>query len=258
MALYYNSDKLEIHLSSRHADFSYGTCAYEWYLNQIRVPDNHYIQMGVADANIPRSWYDINEHNCVLHYVQYDNSLVTMSDNLLYIPLGNYTANELRSYLYTNMTNMDSITYNELTNTFTFANSTYNFMFVSATSTILDILGFTSTPAIDGFTKSYLGVLTSDKAVNMNFTSCICVRSNFSTRNVQTYSRSQDLLCAIPCDAQPNDIIFWKNSRDYKMNLFTSTLDKIVIRLTDMEGRELNLNGLNFTMTLELQCLRYR
>jgi hypothetical protein len=131
-------------------------------------------------------------------------------------------------------------------------------MFVSATSTILDILGFTSTPAIDGFTKSYEGVLTSDKAVNMNFTSCICVRSNFSTRNVQTYSRSQDLLCAIPCDAQPNDIIFWKNARDYKMNLFTSTLDKIVIRLTDMEGRELNLNGLNFTMTLELQCLRYR
>jgi hypothetical protein len=119
MALCYG-DKLKIHLSSRHSSFSYGTCTYEWYLTQIRVPDNHYIQMGVADANIPRRWHDFNEHNCVLHYVQYDNSLITMSDNLLYIPLGYYTVNELRSYLCTNMTNVDSITYNELTNTFNF------------------------------------------------------------------------------------------------------------------------------------------
>jgi hypothetical protein len=89
-------------------------------------------------------------------------------------------------------------------------------MFVSATSTILDILGFKSTPGIDGFTEFYEGVLTSDKALNMNITSCICVRSNFSTRNYQTYSRSQGLLCATPCDAQPNDIIFWKNHETTK------------------------------------------
>jgi len=56
---------------------------------------------------------------------------------------------------------------------------------------------------------------------------------------------------------QPYSIITYVNSNNFKVNTFTNTIKTLSVRLSDQTGRLLDLNGANWTMTLQFEIVDY-
>jgi hypothetical protein len=149
------------------------------------------------------------------------------------------------------MTNF-SITYNNINNKFTFVNTTYDFSILS-TSTCLNILGFGSST----YTSTSLS-LTSINCVNVNNIKCINVMSNLITYNInKSILNNNSILCCISVNKPPYSIIEYQNPNNFRTNLFINNISSIKIKLVDDNNNLIDLNGLNFNMTLQLDVEKF-
>jgi hypothetical protein len=78
-------------------------------------------------------------------------------------------------------------------------------------------------------------------------TNCI---SSGNQNNVST-------LASIPIANQPYTTIAFINQTNHKVNLYNNNLNTINIKLVDQNGRIVDLNGLHWSMTLQLDILRF-
>jgi len=241
-------ESIQIYLNSQSADKSFnGAADCEYNLPLIEIPDGFHIYLSVVSCLIPYSFYNINNRNNVLQY-----SFDGITINTLSIPIGNYNVNSLLSFLKSNLVAF-TITYNNITNKFTFTHPTNNFMFMSS-STCLQILGFNNNETISSFIFS----LTSVNCVNVYTIRTVQVNSNLITYNINKVQKNNFcILCSVPITCTPFSLIEYINRTNFKTNLFLNRISNIKIKLTDDNGNLIDLNGCHYSLTLQLDVISF-
>ena len=241
-----NTESLQIHLSSTDADFINGTksdCVFN--LPMIEIDSQQQIYISVQSAVIPYTFYNVNSSNNTLNYMlgsTFYNTTITA---------GNYNTNSLKAWLNANLFYGFTVSYNINQNTFTFYNPSYSFTFLSS-STCLSLLGFS------GQASSSLNYLTSTQSINLNPIQCVCVATNFKTNNINKHSTNNNsIICSIPVDVAPYGMLIYKNTTGFKVNTFTNIIQTVNIRLVDHNNNIVNLNGVDWTLTLQIDIVDY-
>ena len=169
------------------------------------------------------------------------------------ISYGNHNINTLLSELKSQLSPSFTITFNSITNKITITNSTYDFV-ILLNSSCLDLIGFSSLSDIYSSNKT----LTSNTNVNLQSVQCICIRSNMQTNSITSGNQNNvSTLASIPISNQPFTTIAFINQSNHKINLYNNNLNTISIKLLDQNGNIVDLNGLHWSMTLQLDILKF-
>ena len=251
-------ESLQIYLSSRNASSynngSYSDCNFS--LPMLEIPLQHHIYISVINATIPYAFYNIDSKNNAILYCEINSSNAIISSKLLYITIGNYNVMQLANYLSSGVLTNLTVTYNNIQSTFTFTNSTNNFRFYDANSTAYSLLGLVTSTL--GYTASASKVLTSTNVVNLASKQCIYVSSNFETGSINNLLNNQHrILCSIPILTPPFSLITYTNNNNFRVNLYNNTIDNINIKLVDQDGNLLNLNNQYFSLTIQLDVVKF-
>ena len=240
-------ESFQIHLTSQNADKTYSNnnCDVEFFLPIIEIPSQYHIYVSVVHAVIPFSFYNVNSSNNLLYY-----SLGGSTFNIT-ITQGNYNVNTMKSFLSTMMGGF-TIQYNSITNQFTFTHTTNNFIILD-TSTCLSLIGF-----LPQDNTSISLSLTSNRAVNLSPIRCICISSNLKTFNItKSDVNNQSILCSIPIQTLPYSIITYTNTNGFRVNTYTNQISTLAIKLKDQTGMLLDLNGANWSLTLQFDIVDF-
>jgi len=242
-------ESLQIFLNSRYAneivDDNPANCIY--YLPVIEIPDGHHIYLSLQNANIPYSFYSITTTDNTFTY-----GLVAGPTFVYNVDPGNYTITQLITILTAQMGAGYTITFNNFTCKLTITHATTNFIIYA--SSFNHIIGFSKTTN----TTSIGNTLTGRDCVNLNQIRALNIECNFPTYNVnvaQPYN--QNILATIPVYVAPFSIITYTNNNNFRTNLYVNKLDQIQIRIIDNNGLLVDLNGINYQMTLQLDCIKF-
>lgn len=199
----------------------------------------------VTNAQIPCSYYVINALN---------NKLVItgtgITQQTILISYGNYNANSLITELINKITASGltmSISINRLNGILSFTSTGFtNFLFTSA-STMLEIIGTTSSKIASGTAYECLYPL------NLLGVKKLLIKSNtLSTVSVSTVDyASSNILVTIPSDVSPFSMISYTSQSDANKNLLTiRTINEIDINIYDENFNYIDFNNLDWTLTM--------
>ena len=239
------SESFQLYLDSINADVNNNE--YTFNLPLLEVQDGYYLYFSIVNCIIPYSFYNINSNNNVLNYK------INSVNYSLTIPIGNYSIINLVAYLNSQLTNF-TFAYNKIYNKITITNSINDFILNS--SNFLTLIGFNNSNYI-----STNKTLTSPNCININYIRCINLISNIITYNINTSKNlvnNNNIICSIPVNTSPNTLIQYQNTNNFRTNLFVNTLNKIVIKLVDNNNNIIDLNGLNFNLTVQLDVESFR
>jgi hypothetical protein len=242
-------ESIQIFLNSRYAtetvDDNTANCIY--YLPVIEIPDGHHIYLSLQNASIPYSFYSITSFDNTFEF-----GLVGDPPTTTFIQPGNYTITQLVGVIQAAMGTSYTITYSSITAKLLFTHTSSNFVIYA--NTINHILGFSKTTN----TTSTANLLYSRDCVNLNQIRAINVEINFPTYNVNiAQPNNSNILATIPVYVAPFSIITYTNNNNFRTNLYVNKLDQIQIRLLDNEGRLIDTNGVQYQMTLQLDCVKF-
>jgi hypothetical protein len=242
-------ESLQIYLNSKYAtetvDGNTANCVY--YLPVIEIPDGHHIYLSLQNASIPYSFYSITANDNTFTW-----GLVGSPSNSFDVPPGNYNITQLLNYLSSIMGVQYTLSYSSITSKITITHTTTNFIIYA--DTFNHIIGFSKTTN----TPSSGRTLTSRDCVNLNQIRAINVEVNFPTYNINVaQAYNQNIMATIPVYVAPFSIITYQNPNNFRTNLYVNKLDQIQIRLLDNESRLIDLNGINYQMTLQLDCIKF-
>ena len=242
-------ESLQIYLNSKYATETVGgntaNCIY--YLPVIEIPDGHHIYLSLQNASIPYSFYSITSFDNTFSW-----GLVAGAVNTYYIQPGNYNITQLIDVLNIAMGASYTITYSSITSKILITHSSSNFTIYAGTFN--HIIGFSKTTN----TTSTANILYGRDCVNLNQIRAINVEVNFPTYNINVaQAYNQNIMATIPVYVAPFSIITYENPNNFRTNLYVNKLDQIQIRLLDNESRLIDLNGINYQMTLQLDCVRF-
>jgi hypothetical protein len=251
-------ESLQVYLSSKYAtsynNKSYSDCNFN--LPCLEIPTQHHIYISVVNATIPYAFYNIDDKNNVINYCEIDMDNVIISSKILYITIGNYNVMQLATYLSSGVLPNLTVTYNNIQSTFIFTNSTNNFRFYDTNSTSYSLLGLVF--SILGYTESSTKVLTSINVVNLASKQCIYVSSSFETGSINNLLNNQHrILCSIPILTPPFSLITYTNNNNFRVNLYNNIINNISIQLIDQDGNLLNLNNQYFSITIQLDVVKF-
>jgi hypothetical protein len=201
-----------------------------------------YVEIGIINAQIPRSFNSINSTNNVLIYTL--NSIIY---NII-ITSGNYNANtfitELNNQFALNGHTFN-ITLNKATGILTFSHLLYNFSFLSSTSTCNDILGFNASLV------STNKILVLQFPLNLLGQKIIKVISK--TLNVSNYDHNySSILGIIPINVPIYNIINYENRTNHMNLLNIDGFNYIDISLLDDKNNYLDFQNIEWNITLRL------
>jgi len=242
-------ESIQIYLNSRYATESVGGNIANsiYYLPVIEIPDGHHIYLSLQNATIPYSFYSISSVDNTFSW-----GLVAGPVNTYYIEPGNYNITQLIDVIKTAMGASFTITYSPITSKLLITHATTNFIIYAGTFN--HIIGFSKTSN----TTSVANLLYSRDCVNLNQIRALNIEINFPTYNVnvaQPYN--QNILATIPVYVAPFSIITYQNPNNFRTNLYVNKLDQIQIRIVDNEGRLVDMNGIQYQMTLQLDCVKF-
>jgi hypothetical protein len=245
------TESIQIHLDSYFATLKKNNNAAEceFQLPVIYTARDSYIHLSLVSLVIPYSFYNINNTNNVFKYT----ILATGITHIRYIPVGNYNINQLTAWLQANMGNNMTVSYNSISNKITFSNAVSQFTITY--NDFARILGFVQ-PTADIFENTKL----APYCVNLYTIYNINVESNLVTynfSNVPTETTTQNILCSIPVITQPQGLISYENKSQYKTNLYVGELSVLKITLKDNRGNILDMNGCDYTMTLQIDSVPF-
>lgn len=242
-------ESLQIFLNSRYATETVGGNIANsiYYLPVIEIPDGHHIYLSLQNATIPYSFYSISSFDNTFVF-----GLVGDTPTTYYVEPGNYNINQLVDVIKNAMGASYTITYNSITSKILITHLTSNFIIYPAT--INHALGFSKT----NVSQSVAKILYGRDCVNVNQIRALNIEVNFPTYNVNVaQAYNQNILATIPVFVAPFSIITYQNPNNFKTNLYINKLDQIQIRILDNEGRLVDMNGINYQMTLQLDCIKF-
>jgi hypothetical protein len=206
-------------------------------------PDIIYSTIGISSAQIPVSYYTINEFN---------NVLATGLGNVT-ITWGNYNASTLRAELTTRLLAVGItgmvVTINSSTGKLIF---TASIPFSFLPSIAMDILGFentTYTSVANIITAPYLLNLLGIQQLRINSSALACSNSN------STQMGESNLIGVVQSTAPPFGMILYANQTSYSV-LRGKNISLIDIQILDENGFYVDFNNVDWTISLQLTIFR--
>jgi hypothetical protein len=244
-------ESLQIYLNSKYATETVGgnPANSVYYLPVVEIPDGHHIYLSLQNASIPYSFYSITANDNTFTWglaVEFEPEFT------YYFQPGNYNITQIIDIMSTIMGAGYTITYSSITSKILITHTTSNFNIYAGTFN--HIIGFSKTTN----TTSTANILYGRDCVNLNQIRAINVEVNFPTYNINVaQAYNQNIMATIPVYVAPFSIITYQNPNNFRTNLYVNKLDQIQIRLLDNESRLIDLNGINYQMTLQLDCIKF-
>jgi hypothetical protein len=199
----------------------------------------------VINAQIPCSFYVINALN---------NKLViagpTITTTTIYVSYGNYNANTLITELESKISAGGltlSISINKINGILTFSSNGFLSYYFTSASTILEILGTTSSTIATS--TNY----TCPYPLNLLGVKKLLIKSTrLSVHSVSTFDyASSNILLTIPSDVSPFSMISYSSQSEANKNLLNiRSINEIDINIYDENNNYIDFNNLDWTMTL--------
>lgn len=236
---------MQLYLNSRYATLKpnggdSGLCVFEY--PTIIIEDGYAVHLSLVSATIPYSFYSFNNNNSSL-------SLEDASGNTynFQVPNGNYNIYQLRTAILGELGGGWDICYNSVTNKITIINSTMDFSMNPASMN--HAIGFSETETL--FSSG--NQLTSSQCINLNQIRAINMEIDMptSTMNV-AQPLNQNILATIPVVSQPYGMIQYENTNGFRINMFCSQMSMIRVKFVDNQGNLINMNGVNWQATLQI------
>jgi hypothetical protein len=231
------------------------------FKNIIQDPDNLLeVEISVANAQIPYSFYNINVYNNVLE-VDYNSVPYTLT-----LTRGNYNATNLITEIQNQFNNASiigvTITISSITGNILISVSSGTLTLYSNGSTIYKVLGL---EIGTDYTITNVTPLTAIYPLNLLGTLRLRVCSyELITYNLDsTNMTSLNVLATIPIESATFGVILYDNISNIKTRLNNMQLDGFDILILDDDDNPVNFNGvpwcisLLFTMTKERQIHPY-
>jgi hypothetical protein len=197
------------------------------------------IYFSVQHAEIPNSFYVVN----------YTNNVIDINSVSYQIPVGNYNATNLITALLLLLPTF-TITYNSITNRYTFSNSTS--FIINASSTCRSVIGLgntNETAILNGSVYS----LTLPFSVNFVPLPRISFKSNFfNFNNFNGIDYSNDLFLSIQNNTNPNSMIHYVNQTGIKFRVQDKNITTFIISITDDDGNFINFNNQDTRISLQI------
>lgn len=206
-------------------------------------PNILYKQITVCNAQIPVSFYIINEYNNILKY-SIGGSIITLN-----FPYGNYNATSFITKFKELLSGWGCVL-DKITGKLTF---TYTINFIFYSSSLYSLLGFIGTSS-----TSVLNSLTAVNLCDFSGVRRLSIRSNILrllNRDSTTGNYTSDI-CVIPVNQPAYGIIKYENISGFKNILSNNALDQIDISIFDDDNNLVDFNGINWTITLQLDIIR--
>jgi hypothetical protein len=197
------------------------------------------IYFSVQHAEIPASFYVIN----------YTNNTLVINSVSYVLPLGNYNANTLITALNVLLPSY-TITYSNITNRYTFSNTTTFTINSSSSCRSIIGLGNTNSTAILN-----LGVYTLVLPFSVNFIPIprINLKSNFFRfNNFNSSDKSNDLFLSIQNNVNINSMIQYLNQTQIKFRVDDKNITSFTISICDDDGNFINFNNQDTFITLQI------
>ena len=249
-------DTVEIYLNSKSANKQNGTSNCVFHLPNIEVNKDEVAYINVKQAVIPFSWYNVNETNNVL-----DIRIANVRPYTINIPFGNYNINQLISYLHSQFllflaNDKDLIiTYSNQTNKLLFTHHHHNFR-LEYSSTCFELLGFGDNEDYfsTNISETNTHILDSVNGINLFVVRQIYIASdNFILNNINASNPNDtNILASVSVTGNPNSIIHYENTTTRHLIHHLNNVTNLNIKLLDQDSDLLNLNGVNWSITLEL------
>lgn len=234
---------VEVYLNSKYASYYVNDTINNsdmifYFRSPIIAPIGYSTRIKVSNFVFPLSFSLVNSNNnrLVINGISYT------------LTQGNYNANSLRTHILTLIPNTFAITFNSITNQYTFTN-TSNFT-INSTSTCLVLLGFTQQSH-----TSTSNTLTSNAVVNLSGDNNVVYidLANIPTLNISsTNSQRTSVVKSIPVSVSAGSIMYWENGTD---SFVLTQLDNISFFHIRILGEDLvtpvQFNSQHWNMTLE-------
>lgn len=213
--------------------------------------DIKYVTCGILNAQIPVSFYTLNYTNYLLNF-SVDGGIETP----LIIQEGNYNSNSLILEIineFSLLGHFFEITTSRITGVMNFKCTGHSFTFYGD-STIFKILGFsegTNYNSISGeinaiYPLNLLGI----KRINVN-------SSSLSTNVFDSNSYGlTSIIASIPVDMPSFALINYINASNAFPILRSKNISYVDIQIYDEESNLINFNGVNWTITIQMNIYR--
>ena len=199
------------------------------------------MMVGIIDAEIPVSYYNINQFN----------NQITINNNAFTLESKNYNAFDIQDELNNKFTAVSLsivVEFNQQSNKFKFS---YNGLEGNVTINSGSLCSYL------GFTVSQIGVSSSSiegqNCCNLGGTSNIYVSSNFTINNLNSNGQYSGVLSKVLTDAPSGAYIFYQPSEIQYHVVGNTSVSNIIISLRDDELNIIDFNGLTFSITLSIQ-----
>jgi hypothetical protein len=244
------TDSIQLYLNSRYADQKpngdTGICVFTF--PQIDIPDGHYIYLSLQNAIIPYSFYSINPTNNVFIITSNGNTYTVV------IEPGNYNITQMISALKFQLGGLFDIIYSSITNKITITNTTYDFIVQFSGSTLNHALGFSESQITPSVTRS----CAAPFCVNLNQIRAINIDIDMPTYNINVAQKNnQNIMATIPVITQPYGMINYTNPNNFRINMYCCKLQSIRVKLLDNQNNLINMNGVNYQMTLQVDIISF-
>jgi hypothetical protein len=197
-----------------------------------------YNTIKISHAEIPYSFYIINEYNNILN----------LSSGQISLTLGNYNANTFLRLLKTLLPITYTVSFDTFTGKFTLE---YNTSFsILANSTCYKLMGFE---------KDIVYLSSNNKIVmpypaNFLGTKNIYVKCpNIILDNYNTKTKDYITLLSIPVNVPPYGIILYENTSNMKNVIKNNHLDRLEVLIYDDDDNLIDFNNIDWSITIEIE-----
>ena len=247
----------QVYLDTAYADATLADGTHVFALRDpITVPERHTLQVRLLNAWLPHSYYSIFGENDTLVLAYDDGSAERAPDVTVRLPHGNRSVDDVVAFLNADRLQDYVASYDEFTNRLTLegTDDAEAVLVVQPGTTCQRLLGLRVGDRAT-LSDNFHFQLTAGSVVDLTRTSCAFVHSNLLTQNRDPRMRRVgDILARIPSSAQFNEIDHY--SPDAFVSVANRYLSYVSLRLSDDDGRPLDLNGGRFTATLKLSFAR--
>jgi hypothetical protein len=227
----------------------------------IILGNNEFMTLKILNLTLPNSLYIINKRN---------NQFFLYQDNVPYLitlPIQNLTVNDLAGIIETELNNISGIGFNKYTVSYNYNLNKLNFKVENLNGDYVScalafgglynianqIIGLNETDVFYFTTNNLTGKNTYNM-VDLSGDHSVYLASNLNSLNIYDSSigaYNRRLLCEIPLTQQNYNIIFYKNDNELRLTDSQIPSD-IKFEIIDKKLRSLSLNGINWSLTVEL------
>lgn len=224
-----------------------------FYLNQvITAPPGTHMLVGLTSAEIPYSFYNVDSRNNKVTIDTANDGTAT-----IILPEQNYDVDSLKKNLNNllvaaNILNT-TVDFDKNTNKFTFTNTNGGLKITSTTMT--RELGLVPNQINGPYTAS----LTSSNACNLSGTSSVYVNlNNVSITNLDSRGDLNGVLAKLNVNVAPSEFIFYQQTENQYYVTSDRQINFFSISLTDDNNELLNLNGVDFSVSITIHFQKVR